>query len=108
MSFKGKIVEVHLVRDARKQMCTLDSMLHNSVQRAFDMLSENPQSEIQIPKKIIPKYYIRKYEVQNLWKYNLPGGWRLIYWIDGSEKEKILVLVLEILSHKEYEQRFGY
>ncbi|MEA1904772.1 MAG: hypothetical protein U9M97_02690 [Candidatus Hadarchaeota archaeon] len=32
---------------------------------------------IQIPKKLIPREYSRKYGIDNLWKYDLPGGWSL-------------------------------
>ncbi len=51
--------------------------------------------------------YVRNYGITNLRKYNLPDAWRLLYTIVGNEIEIISVL-LEWLSHKEYERRFGY
>jgi len=35
--------------------------------RAFDNLSNDPFCGIQIPKKQIPKIYIKKYGIDNLW-----------------------------------------
>jgi hypothetical protein len=70
-------------------------------------LKENPFCGIAIPKRLIPKIYIRKYGINNLWKYNLPGAWRLLYSIAGN-RVKIVAIILEWLSHKEYERRFKY
>jgi Txe/YoeB family toxin of Txe-Axe toxin-antitoxin module len=82
-------------------------MLHKFISRAIDDLKENPFCGIPIPKRLIPKIYIRKYGINNLWKYNLPGAWRLLYSIAGN-RVKIVAIILEWLSHKEYERRFKY
>lgn len=81
--------------------------LFKLIDQAIDNIEENAFCGIQIPKKLIPEDYIQKYEVKNLWKYDLPQGWRLIYSI---VKEEILVvsLVLEWFDHKDYEKRFKY
>ncbi|MBI4159265.1 hypothetical protein HY500_03325 [Candidatus Woesearchaeota archaeon] len=75
--------------------------------RAFEDIEENAFCGIQVPKRLIPKDYIQKYDVHNIWKYNLPNAWRLVYSIENQE---ILVvsIVLEWMTHKEYEKRFGY
>ena len=75
--------------------------------RAFSDLKENPFCGIQIPGRLIPKYYIKKYNIHNLFKYNLPDAWRLLYSIEDN-KIFILSLILEWLDHKEYERRFHY
>ena len=56
--------------------------LRRFIERSFRDISENPFCGIQIPKRLIPKEYIQKYRVHNLWKYNLPNAWRLIYYIE--------------------------
>jgi hypothetical protein len=63
---------------------------------------------IQIPKRLIPKEYILKYKIQNLWKYDLPDGWRLIYSIMPQGKVEILSVIFEWFNHKEYERKFNY
>jgi hypothetical protein len=45
--------------------------------------------------------------VSNLYKFNLDSRRRLIYTLVAEEKG-VAVIVLEILDHKEYEERFGY
>ncbi len=64
-----------------------DRILYSNINKAIEDLKKGPQIGIRIPKKLIPKYYIQKYEVNNLWKYDLPGAWRLIYSISGDKIE---------------------
>ena len=84
-----------------------EKQLFKLISQALQNIEENAFCGIQIPKKLIPKEYLRKYEVKNLWKYDLPKGWRLIYSIF---KEEIIVisLILEWFSHKDYKKRFKY
>ncbi|MEK6863843.1 MAG: hypothetical protein AABX27_00995 [Nanoarchaeota archaeon] len=81
--------------------------LHNAIKKAIDMLEENAFCGTQIPKRQIPAVYYEKYNVKNLWKYNLPKAWRLIYTIKHEEIE-VVSIILEWLPHKEYERKFGY
>jgi hypothetical protein len=62
---------------------------------------------ICVRKKQIPRYYIDRWGVSNLYKCNLRQGWRLIYTLLGEAKG-IIVLELEVLPHDQYERRFGY
>jgi len=81
--------------------------LFKRLAKAFNDLRENAFCGIQIQKMLIPKPYLKKYNVDNLWKYNLPKGWRLLY---SVRRDEIIVIsiILEWLPHKEYERRFGY
>jgi hypothetical protein len=81
--------------------------LYKFLDRATDDLKSNPSCGTEIPKRLIPKLYEQKYGINNLWKYNLPNAWRLIYSI-ASDEFDIIVILLEWLSHKEYERRFNY
>ena len=81
--------------------------LFKFINQALDNIEENAFCGIQIPKKIIPKEYISKFGVKNLWKYDLPKAWRLIYSIVNDEIV-VVSLVLEWLDHKNYEKRFKY
>jgi len=84
-----------------------EKQLYDWLVRAFNDIEDNAFCGVQIPKKLIPKEYIQKYKIHNLWKYNLPNAWRLLYSI---ERDEIIVLsiVLEWMDHKKYERRFGY
>ena len=81
--------------------------LYSLINRAIDALEENPSRFISIPRKQWPKEYIKKFDIKNLWKYDLPNGWRIIYTIKGNNIE-IISVVLEWITHKDYERKFGY
>jgi len=84
-----------------------DPQLFKFLERATDDLKENPFCGIKVPKNLWPKEYVRKYSINNLWKYDLPNAWRLIYTI-SKDKVQILAIILEWFDHKDYEKRFGY
>ncbi len=108
---KSKIVFADIkVKEAcekLKDSKTEDKQLHQWLIRAFKDLEQNAFSGIQIPKKLIPKGYIQKYSIDNLWKYNLPNAWRLIYSVAG-DKVIVISIIIEWMDHKKYERRFGY
>ncbi len=85
-----------------------DSLLYKQINSALDSIEENAFCCIQVPKKLIPK----KWQIySNLWKYDLPKGWRLFYTVappDQPGKVVVLAIVLEWMSHKEYERLFNY
>jgi Txe/YoeB family toxin of Txe-Axe toxin-antitoxin module len=93
--------------DKLKDSKTDDKNLYKWLNRAFDDIAENAFCGIQIPKRLIPKKYIDKYSIDNLWKYNLPNAWRLLYSV-ARDKIIIISIILEWLPHKEYEKRFDY
>ncbi len=88
--------------------CIEDKDLKKQLDKALNNLKENAFCGIQIPKRLIPKEYPKKFgKLTNLWKYNLPGAWRLIYTVKDS-KISILSVLLEWMDHKTYEKRFNY
>ena len=69
----------------------------------MDNVEEDAFCGIQIPKRLIPK----EYAVKNLWKYDLPKGWRLLYSI-VNEEIVVISIIIEWFDHKSYEKRFKY
>lgn len=84
---------------------TEDAKLLKWIERAFEDLENDAFSGTQIPKKLFPKEYVQKYHVDNLWKYDLPNAWRVIYTVQNNEV-CILSIILESMSHKDYEKGF--
>ena len=78
------------------------------IKRAIEDIKSNAFCGIPIPKRLFPKEYLKKYEINNLWKYDLPDGWRLIYTISTPNKVEILSIIIEWFNHKNYERRFCY
>jgi len=79
----------------------------NWLTRALTDIEENAFCGIQIPKRLIPKEYTQKNKINNLWKYNLPNAWRLLYSIENQEI-LIVSIILEWMDHKTYEKKFNY
>jgi len=84
-----------------------DRDLYRWISSAISDLKKNPYCGIQIKKRQIPRTYISKYHVANLWKYDLPNAWRLIYFVIG-DRVRIISIILEWMDHKAYERRFKY
>ncbi|MBN2368077.1 type II toxin-antitoxin system RelE/ParE family toxin [Candidatus Woesearchaeota archaeon] len=84
-----------------------DERLYDFIDRAIDDLKKDPLCGTKILKRLWPKEYIRRYGVTNLWKYDLPNAWRIIYTIE-SDEVRIVNIILEWFDHKEYEKRFNY
>ena len=90
-----------------KEGKTDEKQLADYLDRAMDDLEKNEQAGLKIVSKQWPKEYIKKYDIKNLWKYDLPNGWRIIYTIKGNNVE-IISVVIEWITHKDYERKFGY
>ena len=84
-----------------------ETRLYEWLKRAFEDMQQNAFCGIQISKRLIPTEYTKRYGIRNLWKYNLPDAWRLLYSVQGSEV-KIISIVLEWMNHKNYDRKFGY
>jgi len=100
---------VKAIQDVANLISSLekDSHLRRIVDNGLDVLRENMFAGQKIKKKKFPKYYVQKHGINNLCKYNLDAGNRLVYTL-VADRSGVAVVVLEILNHKEYEKRFGY
>jgi len=58
--------------------------------------------------KKIPRYYIGKYCVNNLYRYHHPEGYRSIYTLLYHRGIGICPTILEFLDHDAYGEWFGY
>ena len=109
----GKEVRVFVKGQAKNSYLLLKSRtdkeaqsLFNSINRVTEILKHNPQHGDPIPKRLIPKSLIKE-GIQNLYRVELSNYWRMLYTIEGTKVE-ILVFVLNIMGHKEYNKFFGY
>src|SRR4030042_5482531 len=79
-----------------------DKQLYHFINKAMDDMKQNPACGTKIPKNLWPKAYTQQFGITNLWKYDLPDAWRLVYTIETDEI-RILSIILEWFDHKEYE-----
>ena len=83
------------------------SDLWKSLEKAKDELKVNPTKGDKIEKRLWPEKYIKKYRINNLFRYPLVKGWRLTYTIIGDDYGVVTVL-LDALDHTAYNRLFGY
>ena len=111
--FLGKEVRVFLKGDAKKAYLNLKKRkdgeaqgILNSFERIKSVLQQNPQFGNPLHKQLIPKE-IKKQGITNLYGVELSNYWRMIYTLEGNQLN-ILIFVLKIFDHKEYNKFFKY
>lgn len=72
------------------------------------VLKENKFAGQLVKKKQIPLCYTECYDVNNLYRYAHPEGYRSCYTILNVEGIGVCPHILDIMSHKEYDRIFGY
>ncbi len=87
----------------------LERSILNSIKKKVELIKMNPHYGNPMAKKLIPKEYVLKYGVTNMFRVELSGFWRMLYTLTNDETEVIIVaFVLDIIDHKEYDRKFGY
>jgi len=82
--------------------------LKKSLTKAIQNLKEDAFAGRRVKKKLIPKEIVKKYGISNLWIYNLPNAWRMLYSLTESGEIKIIAAILDWMDHKEYEKLFRF
>ena len=104
----SKVVFIDKKLEASFNSLKENDPIKKSIIRAIHDLRQNAFSGIQVPKRLIPKVYIQKYGINNLWKYDLPKGWRLLYTVTADNEVELISAILEWFDHKNYEKRLKY
>lgn len=105
--------DVVLEGSAQKQFQKAPKPIQGALRDRAQHLARNPQAGEYVPLAQVPKKAtVKKWErrvgrMRNLYKLELPDGWRALYTI-GSRGADRIVLVLEVLDHKQYERAMGY
>lgn len=109
--------EVRLSADFNKEFVKLQAKAEKGdgqakyllelVDKGIAKLATNAQAGKHIQKRLVPREYVAKYGVTNLWKLNLDAYWRMIYTLEGTQV-KLFAIVLDVLDHKKYDRKFGY
>jgi len=85
-----------------------EKVLFNALTNKIELLKSNIHYGQPIAKDRIPKAYIDKYEIKNLFRVELPRYWRMLYTLTNEDEVVILVFVLDIKDHLAYNKKFGY
>jgi len=81
--------------------------LKKAIKRAIENMKQNAFCGEKIKRELIPKEYIKKYNINNLFWYQLPNAWRLVYSVTADNVE-LIAIIIEYFNHKNYERKFNY
>ena len=84
-----------------------DERLFKEISNALSSIKQNVFVGRNVKKKLIPKEFKQKYNIDNLWIYNLRKDWRLLYSITNNKIE-ILAIILNWMDHKDYSRLFKF
>ncbi len=105
---EAKIVFIDIdLKESLTELEKTDSRLHKEIQRALEEISKNSFCGRNVKKDLIPKELKQKYNIDNLWIYNLRKDWRLIYSL-GRDEIELLAVILDWMNHKDCEKLFGF
>ena len=95
------------LKEVFEKLKTEDERLFREIENALSMIKRNVFFGRNVKKKLIPKELVKKYEIDNLWIYNLRRDWRMLYTITNNEVE-VLAIILDWMNHKDYERLFKF
>ncbi len=81
--------------------------LLKSLKTKEELMKIKPEYGDHIPRKYLNKKIIEKYGTDSLWRIEIYDYWRAIYTLRGNKIE-IFALILDIISHDDYNKVFNY
>ena len=90
-------------QQARGEANSEEMQLLKSIRQKSEILKENPTYGDKIPARLIPK----NLDVNNLFRVELAGYWRMLYTLEGNKVE-VIAFILQIIDHPAYDKLFGY
>ena len=106
MECKINFIDIEL-KKTFEELETSDKRLHKEIEKAIRDICQNAFCGRNVKKGLIPKELIQKYEINNLWIYNLRKDWRLIYSV-GKDEIELVAVILDWMNHKDYEHLFKF
>ena len=95
------------LRETFEDLKEKDERLYKEINEALKTIKQDAFFGRNVRKKLIPKDLVKKYDLTNLWIYNLRKDWRLLYTITNNKIE-VLAIVLDWMDHKDYERLFKF
>ena len=98
--------EVYRYLNKQSLNSKIDRTIFHAIQKKKELIKANVHYGEPISKKIIPKEYIKKYGITNLFWVELPNFWRMLYTLtEGETTVEIIAFVLDIIHHKKYNKK---
>jgi hypothetical protein len=84
-----------------------ERIMFKAIIRKLSLIQKDPKKGQSISKRLIPKEYVSRYAVNNLYRMELPFFWRMLYTLRDNKIE-VIAFVLDIVNHKQYNKKFKY
>lgn len=99
--------EAYNYLNARSAKSKIERSIFNSIKKKVELIKANPHYGDPVSKNLIPKEYVVKYGITNLFRVELSGFWRMLYTLTNDESEiEIIAFVLDIVDHRSYDKKF--
>lgn len=105
--------DVRLEGPAQNQFEKAPATIREELKALAPKLAKDPQHGEYVPpasvhnKATLKRWQARVGPVKNLYKLEMADGWRALYTV-GSRGPDRVVMILEVVRHKEYERLMGY
>ena len=105
--------DVRLEGPAQRQFEKAPAAIQDELRERAQELAKDPQLGEYVPpasvhnKATLQRWQARVGPVKNPYKLALADGWRSLYTV-GSRGPDRIVMILEVVRHKEYERLMGY
>ncbi len=107
--FSQEAEEAYKYLNSEAQKSKIERSIFNSINKKKELIKANPHYGRPVPKDRIPKEYVLKYGITNLFHVELSNFWRMLYTLTNDETEiEIIAFVLDIIDHKDYDKKFDY
>ncbi len=97
--------EVYKYLNQQSPNSKVEKSILNAFNKKVELIKFNVHYGDSIKKDQIPEKYKTKYDVNNLFRVELPNFWRMYYTLTDDENQvEIIAFVLDILDHKKYDK----
>ncbi|MFH1306101.1 MAG: hypothetical protein ABIH83_00385 [Candidatus Micrarchaeota archaeon] len=100
--------EAYKELNSRAPASKIERSILKSIEQKKGLIKANPQYGEPIAKKLIPRKYVIKYSINNLFWVSLANRWRMLYTLRHDSQIEIIAFVLDIKSHSDYDKLMGY
>ncbi|SRR3989344_5272324 len=98
---------IYLWLKKRAESSKIERSILNAIDYKIGFIRADPHYGNPVAKRLIPKEYLLKYDIDNLFRIELPNFWRMLYSVSDNEVE-IIAFIIEVIDHKDYNKKFGY
>jgi len=107
--FSREATEAYARLTKNSENSKINRSILKSINKKLELIKMDVHYGKHLPRKVIPREYIQKYEVNNLFKIELPNFWRMLYTLKTEEKEiEVIAFLLNIVNHSNYNKIFKY